>query len=321
MSTVQIAGCSGAGKTTIAAVLARRGLPAIDADDDPLLARSVDAAGNVVEEPEEPEEPDFAWLSQHSWAWDPARLDELIRAAAPATLYVCGGADNELELADRFTRVFLLEIDEPTMLARIDAFGFPVAGHPARRDGVADYRCPVQVQHAAGEPGGVHGFLGRVLEAASGQANEGHAGVPGENASLQEAIGQLEVDIRDQAFQVKPTRDPGSPKPQPMWIGVGRKPPTQDVPDHSSPAGPGTTPRPHRGLVNRLIGGQVKPFALADMIDQRLLYWGQSPAGRLGDHTGTLINVAESGIVSEPQRHNDTRHRRSEAPGISAPQP
>jgi adenylate kinase family enzyme len=121
MSAVQIAGCSGAGKTTIAAVLARRGRASIDADDDPLLARSVDAAGNVVEEPEEPEEPDFAWLSQHSWAWNPARLDELIRAAAPVTLYVCGGADNELELADRFTQVFLLEIDEPTMLGRVDA--------------------------------------------------------------------------------------------------------------------------------------------------------------------------------------------------------
>src|SRR5271154_71122 len=118
MSAVQITGCSGAGKTTIAAVLARRGLAAIDADDDPLLARSVDAAGHVVEEPEEP---DFAWLSQHSWAWNPARLDELIRAAAPATLYVCGGADNELEMADRFTQVFLLEIDEPTMLTRLDA--------------------------------------------------------------------------------------------------------------------------------------------------------------------------------------------------------
>ena len=100
-------------------MLARRGLAAIDADDDPLLARSVDLAGNVVEE--EPAEPDLAWLARHSWAWNPARLDELIRAAAPATLYVCGGAANELELADRFTQVFLLEIDEPTMLARIDA--------------------------------------------------------------------------------------------------------------------------------------------------------------------------------------------------------
>jgi adenylate kinase family enzyme len=119
MSAVQIAGCSGAGKTAIAAALARRGLAAIDTDDDPFLARFVDAAGNVVAE--EPDEPDFAWLSRHRWAWDPARLDELILAAAPSTLYVCGGADNQLELADRFTQVFLLEIDEPTMLARLDA--------------------------------------------------------------------------------------------------------------------------------------------------------------------------------------------------------
>ena len=119
MSAVMITGCSGAGKTTIAAVLARRGLAAIDADDDPVLARSVDAAGNVVEE--EPAAPDFAWLARYSWEWNPARLDELIRAAAPATLYVCGGAANELQLADRFAQVFLLEIDDPTMLARIDA--------------------------------------------------------------------------------------------------------------------------------------------------------------------------------------------------------
>ena len=118
MSAVQITGCSGAGKTTIAAELARQGLACIDADEDALLARSVDAAGHVVEEPEAP---DLAWLARHYWAWDPARLDELIAAAAPATLYVCGGAANELELADRFTQVFLLEIDEPTMLARLDA--------------------------------------------------------------------------------------------------------------------------------------------------------------------------------------------------------
>jgi hypothetical protein len=119
MSAVQITGCSAAGKSTIAAVLARRGLVSIDADDDPLLARFVDDAGAVVAE--EPAAPDLAWLARHSWAWDPARLDELIRAAAPVTLYVCGGADNEQELADRFTQVFLLEIDEPTMLARLDA--------------------------------------------------------------------------------------------------------------------------------------------------------------------------------------------------------
>ena len=83
-----------------------------------MLSRFVDPAGTVVDRPAAP---DFAWMARHSWQWNPARLDELIRAAAPATLYVCGYAANQLELADRFSAVFLLEIDEPTMLARLDA--------------------------------------------------------------------------------------------------------------------------------------------------------------------------------------------------------
>jgi len=51
MSAVMITGISGAGKTTIPAVLARRGLVSIDADGDPLLSRFVDRAGAVVELP------------------------------------------------------------------------------------------------------------------------------------------------------------------------------------------------------------------------------------------------------------------------------
>jgi hypothetical protein len=50
MSAIQIAGCSGAGKSTVAAVLARSGLAAIDSDDDPFLARFVDPTGAVVAE-------------------------------------------------------------------------------------------------------------------------------------------------------------------------------------------------------------------------------------------------------------------------------
>lgn len=119
MTAVQIAGCSGAGKSAVAAALARLGLVSIDADNDSSLARFVDPAGAVVAEL--PAAPDMAWLVRHSWAWDAARLDELIRAAASATVYVCGGADNQEELANRFTQVFLLEIDEFTMLERLDA--------------------------------------------------------------------------------------------------------------------------------------------------------------------------------------------------------
>jgi serine kinase of HPr protein (carbohydrate metabolism regulator) len=67
MSAVLITGWSGAGKSTIAAVLARRGLAALETDDDPLLARFVDPAGTVVECPAAP---DLAWLARHSWAWN-----------------------------------------------------------------------------------------------------------------------------------------------------------------------------------------------------------------------------------------------------------
>ena len=119
MSAVLITGSAGAGKSAVAAALARRGVASLDDDEDPFLARFVDSTGAVVAE--EPAEPDAAWLSRHRWEWDPGRLDELIRAATPQTLYLCGGADNQLELDDRFGRVFLLEIDEATMLARLDA--------------------------------------------------------------------------------------------------------------------------------------------------------------------------------------------------------
>jgi hypothetical protein len=119
MSAVLITGSAGAGKSAVATVLERRGMACIDDDEDPFLSRFVDLTGAVVAE--EPDQPDSAWLSRHRWEWDPARLDELIRATEPGTLYLCGGADNQLELADRFTQVFLLEIDEPTMLARLAA--------------------------------------------------------------------------------------------------------------------------------------------------------------------------------------------------------
>ena len=61
MSAVLITGSAGAGKSAVAAGLARRGVACIDDDEDPFLARFVDSAGAVVAE--EPAEPECAWLS------------------------------------------------------------------------------------------------------------------------------------------------------------------------------------------------------------------------------------------------------------------
>jgi hypothetical protein len=116
MTVVLVDGCSGAGKSTVAAALATRGLASIDADEDPGLCHWVDADGRIVGLPVHA---DLVWFDRHRWEWDPARLDELI-SAAPATLFVCGNAANEVDLLDRFDCVLLLVIDESTMLTRID---------------------------------------------------------------------------------------------------------------------------------------------------------------------------------------------------------
>jgi len=50
---------------------------------------------------------------------------------------------------------------------------------------------------------------------------------------------------------------------------VGRETPAQDVAYHARPAGPGITPRPHRGLIDHLIiSTQVEPFPTANVLDQ-----------------------------------------------------
>jgi hypothetical protein len=118
MAAVLITGGSGAGKTAVAAELARRGRLSIDADADEYLARFADRAGRVVCCPAAP---DLGWLAENWWEWDPVRLEEILAAGhAGRTLYVCGYASNETGFFDRFDLVILLEIDEPTMLRRLD---------------------------------------------------------------------------------------------------------------------------------------------------------------------------------------------------------
>ena len=134
---------------------------------------------------------------------------------------------------------------------------------------MADDSCPGQVERTAGETCGIQRWLGALSDAATSQTDPSQPGIAGEEAILKKAIVQLQVDIRAEAFQVELAGDPGAPKSQPMWIGVGREPSTQDVPDHGRPAGPVITPRSHRRLISHLTaGGQVEPFASVDVLDQ-----------------------------------------------------
>jgi hypothetical protein len=81
-----------------------------------------------------------------------------------------------------------------------------------------------------------------LFDPASNQTDRSQPGIAGEDSILKEAIGQLQVDICGEVFQIELAGDPRAPKSQPMWIGVGHDPSTQDVPDHGRPAGPDITP-------------------------------------------------------------------------------
>lgn len=117
MGAFLVTGVSGSGKSTLAERLARRGIAAIDTDADPRLARFVDGDGNAVRRPSAP---DMVWLATHRWVWSATRLAELLVAHPAEPLFLCGHADNETEFFDRFERILLLQIDESTMLSRLD---------------------------------------------------------------------------------------------------------------------------------------------------------------------------------------------------------
>jgi len=119
--TFLVTGVSGAGKSTMARQLRAWGHYAVSADGDSELCGWTDRDGRRVQRPAQPDE---AWLAAHEWQWDPQRLDEIIADAERRgmdTFWLCGRAANALQLADRFDTVFLLEIDEQTMVARMSS--------------------------------------------------------------------------------------------------------------------------------------------------------------------------------------------------------
>ena len=81
------------------------------------LCRWVDSAGLTVQRPASPS---ASWLAANRWVWDLAVFHELVDAwprEGVSPLYVCGTAANDGEV--RFDAIVLLDIDEPTMVARV----------------------------------------------------------------------------------------------------------------------------------------------------------------------------------------------------------
>jgi thymidylate kinase len=122
-----IEGVSGAGKTTVAEVLQRRGHHVIHGDRE-LSYRGDPATGKPVSEPAFKSEAEkIAWQHRH-WIWNVEQVKALIADQQHASTFFCGGSRNSHAFVDLFDAVFVLVVDLDTLNKRLavrpeDEFG------------------------------------------------------------------------------------------------------------------------------------------------------------------------------------------------------
>ncbi|MBC7836494.1 nucleoside kinase [Acetobacteraceae bacterium] len=111
-----IEGVSGAGKTTVATELQRRGYQAIHGDRE-LVYRGDPETGLPVTP--ETSTPSAAWIGEHQ-LWDLEKVRALITNKEEPVTFFCGGSRNFGKFIDLLDGVFVLEVDADTMNRRID---------------------------------------------------------------------------------------------------------------------------------------------------------------------------------------------------------
>jgi adenylate kinase family enzyme len=127
-----IEGVSGAGKTTVAEALERRGHHVLHGDRT-LAYLGDPATGEAMERPARGVTDQVRWRHEH-WIWDVAKTRSAIADRRHPRTFFCGGARNHRHFIGLFDRVFVLDIDIETLNQRLagrpkDAFG----GRPEER--------------------------------------------------------------------------------------------------------------------------------------------------------------------------------------------
>ncbi|GAA0279008.1 hypothetical protein [Cryptosporangium japonicum] len=117
MTLVWVTGNSGAGKSSVAGLLKRRGHDAIDADMEGYHHWVDRVSGARVSDPPDPVPP--GWLNRFGWIIDRDRVVALAARATDRTVYLCGSVENEDEVLDLFDVVVCLVVDTPTLRSRL----------------------------------------------------------------------------------------------------------------------------------------------------------------------------------------------------------
>ncbi|NWJ25981.1 nucleoside kinase [Rhizobium sp. RM] len=128
-----IEGVSGAGKTSVATELQRRGYHVVHGDRE-LTYKGDPATGEPIDlSALEHNRADFAFTHRHH-LWDVAKVTSLIADKSRYVSFFCGGSRNFDHFIDLFDGVFVLSLDAETLIQRLavrpdDEFG----GRPDER--------------------------------------------------------------------------------------------------------------------------------------------------------------------------------------------
>jgi hypothetical protein len=123
---VWVTGNSGVGKSTVCALLKSLGELAVDADWEGYSYWVDRASAQVVADPPDPVP--AAWLERFAWRISRAGVETLAARTGDKTAFLCGSAENEIDVRDLFDLVVCLVVDSETLRDRLltrttNAFG------------------------------------------------------------------------------------------------------------------------------------------------------------------------------------------------------
>lgn len=101
-----IEGLSGTGKTSVAEELIKRGYNAIDADE--VFGFFGDLNTGLPSDD----------TTKREWLWDRQKFEEIV-GKTNGILFVSGGAMNQEDFKDSFSKVFTLQVDDETLKKRL----------------------------------------------------------------------------------------------------------------------------------------------------------------------------------------------------------